>query len=123
MDKSKIVYWDSSFSGGNLVYAAAADHRIRAAIIQAPSVSGETGSEAFKDRIEAAFKDRASIVAGSGPTKVPLMASDQKAAESGVSPAIFPGLNAYEKLVGLHTCGGKWENYITAQTLLHMLEF
>lgn len=123
MDETRIVYWGTSFSGGNVIYAASADRRIKAAIVQAPAVSSETRSVAFKDRMNDIFKDRASIAAGSEPAKVPVIASDRKAAEPGASAAIFPGLHAYDKLIGLHNCGGKWENYITVQTLLHMLEF
>ncbi|PTB34874.1 hypothetical protein M441DRAFT_180496 [Trichoderma asperellum CBS 433.97] len=122
VDASRVVYWGTSFSGGNVIYAAAVDKRIKAAIVQAPAVSGETRAVAFKDRIGAVWEDRARISAGSEPTKVPVIASDRNSASSDRA-VMFPGLHAYDKVVGMHDCGGKWENYVTAQTQLHMLEF
>jgi dienelactone hydrolase len=64
VDPEKMVYWGTSFSGGNVIYAAAVDKRIKAAIVQCPAVSGETRSLAFQDRIPSLFADRARIVAG-----------------------------------------------------------
>lgn len=36
---------------------------------------------------------------------------------------LFPGLHAYESYSRIPDCGGKWENYVTKQTQLHMLRF
>lgn len=70
VDPEQIVYWGTSFSGGNVIYAAV-DKRIKAAVVQCPAVSGETRSLAFKDRIPALFADRAQIVAGEPRGRVP----------------------------------------------------
>lgn len=123
VDKSRVVYWGTSFSGGNVIYAAAVDKRIKAAIVQAPAVSGEARSVAFKDRIGDVFKDRARIAAGFKQTRVPVIASSRNSAAAGTDAVMFPGLHAYDKVIGMQDCGGKWENYVTAQTQLHMLEF
>jgi len=36
VDPTQIVYWGTSFSGGNVIYAASVDKHIRAAIVQMP---------------------------------------------------------------------------------------
>jgi fermentation-respiration switch protein FrsA (DUF1100 family) len=123
VDADKMVYWGSSFSGGNVIYAAAVDKRIKAAIVQCPAVSGETRSLAFKDRIPALFKDRARIANGEQPGRVPCIAPDLESAKTGKSPVLFPDLHAYESFDGVLECGGRWENWVTQQTQLHMLEF
>jgi len=73
-----MVYWGTSFSGGDVIYAAVIDKHIKAAIAQAPSVSGETRSLAFKNRIPGLFDDRAhqsqqaASEAGSPASHIPL---------------------------------------------------
>ena len=123
VDESKIVYWGSSFAGGNVLYAAAVDKRIKAAIVQCPAVSGETRSIAFKDRIPVILADRARIAAGLEGMRVPMIADDLEAAKAGTAKVMFPGVGAYEEMVRSSTYNTRWENYITAQTQLHMLEF
>jgi fermentation-respiration switch protein FrsA (DUF1100 family) len=123
VDESRVVYWGTSFSGGNVIYAAAVDKRIKAAIVQAPAVSGEARSVAFKDRIAAVFEDRARIAAGFEPGRVSVIAADRNSASTGAEAVMFPGAHAYDKVAGMKHSGGKWENYVTAQTQLHMLEF
>ncbi|KAH7026754.1 alpha/beta superfamily hydrolase [Macrophomina phaseolina] len=123
VDKDNIVYWGSSFSGGNVIYAAAIDKRIKAAIIQCPAVSGETRSLAFKHRIPMLLEDRGPIVSGLDPPTVPLIAADRESAEQSTSDAMFPTKDAYDIMTLQQTCGSRWDNYITSQTQLHMLSF
>ncbi|KAH6695699.1 alpha/beta superfamily hydrolase [Plectosphaerella plurivora] len=123
VDKNKIVYWGSSFSGGNVIYAAAVDKRIKAAIVQAPAVSGETRSIAFKDRIPQILEERKHITSGLEPPTVPLIAADQESAHPSKTNAMFPTKDAYDVLVEQFKAGSRWENYITNQTQLHMLSF
>ncbi|KAJ5111645.1 hypothetical protein N7532_002180 [Penicillium argentinense] len=123
VDETRVVYWGTSFSGGNVLYAAAVDKRIKAAIVQCPAVSGETRSLAFKDRIPGILKERARITAGSEAERVPLIAEDLEAAQSGTTTAMFPGVHAYEQVRGSYDCGGRWENSVTIQTQLYMLAF
>ncbi|CEI61472.1 hypothetical protein FVEN_g9436 [Fusarium venenatum] len=123
VDKDKIVYWGSSFSGGNVIYAAAIDKRIKAAIIQCPAVSGETRSLAFKDRIPTLLEDRCRITSGLDPSIVPLIAPDRESSDPATTTAMFPTKDAYDIMSLQKTCGSRWENYITSQTQLHMLSF
>jgi fermentation-respiration switch protein FrsA (DUF1100 family) len=78
---------------------------------------------AFKDRIPDVLKERARITAGLEPERVPLIAENLEAARSGTTPAMFPGVRTHEQLRGSYDCGGRWENFITVQTQLHMLTF
>ncbi|KAJ5126430.1 Alpha/Beta hydrolase protein [Penicillium atrosanguineum] len=123
VDPERIAYWGTSFSGGNTIYAAAIDKRIKAAVVQAPAVSGEARSLAFKDRIPALFQDRAHVVAGGERGRVPCIAHSQEEAKLGSASVLFPDLHAYESFDGVYECGGRWENWVTKQTQLHMLEF
>lgn len=97
--------------------------RIKAAFVQCPAVSGETRSLAFNDRIPGILEERARITAGSEPERVPLIAENLEAAQSGTTTAMFPGVHAYEQVRGSYDCGGRWENSITIQTQLYMLAF
>lgn len=118
-----MVYWRTSFSSGTVIYAAAADKRIKAAIVQCPSVSGEKRSIAFKDRIPALFEDRARITDGGTRGTVPCIAPDLESAKAGTAAVLFPDLHAYQSFGGILECGGRWENWVTEQTQPHMLEF
>jgi len=123
VDPNQIVYWGTSFSGGNVIHAASVDKRIKAAIVQCPAVSGETRSVAFKDRIPGLFNDRARISNGAKPGKVPLIAPDLESAKRGDAPVMFRDLHAYESFQGILESGANWENCATEQTQLHMLLF
>jgi fermentation-respiration switch protein FrsA (DUF1100 family) len=123
VDSDRMIYWGTSFSGGNVIYAAAVDKRIKAAIVQCPAVSGETRSLAFQDRIPTLFADRAQIAQGEPRGRVPCIASDLESAKAGSAPVLFPDLHAYRSFDGIHECGGRWDNWVTQQTQLHMLEF
>ena len=123
VDRHRIVYWGTSFSGGNVLHAAAADKRIKAAVVQCPAVSGETRSLAFKDRIPALFDDRARIVAGGERGRVPQIAVDLPSATRGDAKVMFPDLHAYESMKDIPELGARWDNYVTEQTQLHMLLF
>ncbi|KAG4253093.1 hypothetical protein FPRO03_07053 [Fusarium proliferatum] len=123
VDKDKIVYWGTSFSGGNVIHAAAVDKRIKAAIIQCPAVSGETRSIAFKDRIPTLLEDRRQITSGSEPPTIPLVAADRESADPAKTNAMFPTKDAYDVINLQNDCGSRWGNFITSQTQLHMLLF
>lgn len=92
-------------------------------MVQAPAVSGETRSLAFRDQIPALFDDRARIAAGGEPGKTPCIAGDLEEAKSGSAAVLFPDLHAYDSFEGIDVCGGRWENWVTQQTQLYMLEF
>ncbi len=96
VDAERIVYWGTSFSGGIVIHAAAVDKRIKAAVVQCPSVSGETRSLAFKDRIPALFEDRRRIVEGQERGRVAMIAPDRTSAATGQAPVMFPDIHAYD---------------------------
>lgn len=77
----------------------------------------------LKDRIPALFADWARIAAGEPRGRVPCIAPDLESAKRGSAPALFPDLHAYESSNGINECGGPWQNWVTEQTQLHMLEF
>uniref|UniRef100_A0A0D2YG25 Uncharacterized protein n=1 Tax=Fusarium oxysporum (strain Fo5176) TaxID=660025 RepID=A0A0D2YG25_FUSOF len=107
----------------NVIYAAAIDKRIKAAIIQCPAVSGEVRSLAFKDRIPTLLEDRRHITSGLDPPTVPLIAADRESSDPTTTNAMFPTKDAYDLMSLQKTCGSRWENHITSQTQLHMLSF
>ncbi|UPK96810.1 hypothetical protein LCI18_007745 [Fusarium solani-melongenae] len=102
-----------AFSGGNVIYAAAIDKRIKASIVQAPAVSGETRSLAFRHRIPELLEDRKRIVSDLG---IP-------SADPSKTDAMFPTKDAYNILIEQEKSGSRWENSVTSQTQLHMLSF
>ncbi|KAG5803310.1 hypothetical protein H9Q74_011769 [Fusarium xylarioides] len=107
IDKDKIAYWGSSFSGGNVIYAAAIDKRIKAAIIQCPAVSGEVRSLAFKDRIPTLLEDRCQIASGLDPPTVPLIAADRESSDPATTNAMFPTKDTYDLLSLQKNCGSR----------------
>lgn len=123
VDPKQVVYWGTSFSGGNVIYASAVDKRIKAAIVQCPAVSGETRSRAFADQVPSVLEDRSNIAAGKAARHVPVVASSREAAVAGTEKVMFPGADAYEEIQEIRKTGGQWDNYVTSQTQLHMLEF
>ncbi|KAJ5483705.1 hypothetical protein N7530_002951 [Penicillium desertorum] len=122
VDASRIVYWGTSFSGGNVLHAAAVDKRIKAAIVQCPAVSGETRSLAFRDRIPTLLNNR-TYTAGTQPERIPLIADGMEAAQIGAPDVMFPGVHAYTHVRESYDCGAVWENSITTQTQVNMLLF
>lgn len=99
VDPMKIVYWGSSHSGGNVIYATAIDKRIKAAIIQTPAVSGETQSLAFKHRILELLEDRKRIVSDLERGTIPLITPDREYADPSRTDAMFPTEDAYNILL------------------------
>jgi hypothetical protein len=89
-------YTGSSFSGGNVIYAAAIDKRIKAAIVQAPAVSGETRSLAFRHRILGLLEDRKRFTSDLGHSTVPLVAPDRESADPPKTDAMFPTKDAHD---------------------------
>lgn len=118
-----MVYCGTSFSGGNVIHAAATDKHIKAAIAQALSVSGETRSLEFKDQIHELFNNRARIATSGQRDRVLCITSTAEEAQTGTAPVLFSDLHAYESYSQIPDCGGKWGNYVTEQTQLHMLWF
>lgn len=119
VDPSLIVYWGTSLSGGNVIFAAAIDKRIKAAIVQCSSVSGQVRAEAIQDRINMLLSERASISNDGSEPRVPLIASNREAALNGSEAVLFPDIQAYDFLNGLND-EENWTNNITTQTSVHL---
>ena len=119
IDRSRVVYWGTSFSGGNVVYAAAIDKRIKAAIVQCSSVSGQVRAEVFKDRLLGALDGRALVSNGQPEPQVPLIAGSREAAIKEDEPVMFPDVHAYDELAPMHDLHN-WTNSLTTATQLYM---
>ncbi|KAI4681660.1 hypothetical protein J4E81_009826 [Alternaria sp. BMP 2799] len=79
VDPTKIGIWGSSFSGGNVLWVAAVDRRVKAVVSQAPLVEGYSAfanllrSDDIADW-EADFqKDRIDRAAGKPPMMIPVV--------------------------------------------------
>lgn len=116
---NKLLSRGTSFSGGNVIYAAAIDRRIKAAIIQCSSVSGQVRAEAFKERISSLLDERTITAKGGQEPRIPLIASSREAAVQANEPVMFPDLQAYNDLAAMETLEN-WVNHVTAQTQVHM---
>lgn len=121
VDGTQIVYWGTSFSGQNVILAAATDKRIKAAIVQCSAISGHHSPQALKDFIPGVLNNRAQNVEAPA-ARIPLIAADRESAKTGTALALFNDIYNYDSYIESSTCGGKWENWITEQTLLHIVE-
>lgn len=89
VDQSKIIFWGSSMSGGNVICAAAMEKRVSAVIAQVPFVSGEQASRAFGPMHDMLLAERGAIRKGVAPTLVPVTPETMEEATSGTSKAIL----------------------------------
>ncbi len=109
VDPERIALWGTSFSGGHVATTAARDHRVAAAIAQAPFVDGlrQALSEPIPQALRltaAALRDELGALRGAPPRLVPavgppgsLAAMTQPASEAGyraIVPADAPWTNA-----------------------------
>ncbi|PIA99291.1 hypothetical protein CB0940_03556 [Cercospora beticola] len=121
VDSDQIVYWGSSFSGATTILAAASDKRIKAAIVQCSGIAGHYFPKSFKDLLPGVLNNRAKNTP-SNQSRIPVVAADRESAKTGTAPALFNSLDAYDNYTEIYSTGGKWENWVTEQTLLHMWE-
>ena len=70
VDGNRIAYWGTSFSGGNVIVAAAVDKRIKAAVVQCPFVSGDLAFAALAPMVPMLLAERAGIKQGLEPSSV-----------------------------------------------------
>ncbi|TVY29186.1 Polyketide transferase [Lachnellula hyalina] len=123
VDPELIAIWGSSYSGGNVIQAAAVDRRAKAVIAQVPFVSGNSNAPILMPIMPAILADRAGIAAGKAGEIVSVVASSLDEAESRASTSILPEADAYKFFV--HSAlpnGVKWENKITLQSLFKLLK-
>ena len=119
VDPERIVLWGTSWSGGHVVYVAAADPRIAAVISQTPDADGlQTGLAILRTRgpgyymrlTAAAIRDAVAGLRGRPPELIPLAAPPGEIAAMSV-PEALPGYTAI--------AGPTWRNEIAARALLH----
>jgi fermentation-respiration switch protein FrsA (DUF1100 family) len=121
VDPSKVVYWGTSMSGGNVICAAALDKRIRGIISQTPFVSGEHISvELGSAKQEFVLADRAVSARGGKSMMIPVIPESMDEIESGTSQAILKSPDVFPFLEELHRRGLQEERVVTLQSLLHV---
>lgn len=118
VDPERIVLWGTSWSGGHVIYVAAADPRIAAVISQTPDLDGRrvglaiarSNTLGYCLRLNAAaIRDGIAALRGRDPELIPLAAP----------PGAIAAMNAAEALPGYEAVAGPtWRNEITARALL-----
>jgi fermentation-respiration switch protein FrsA (DUF1100 family) len=122
VDGERIAYWGSSFSGGNVIVAAAVDKRIKAAVVQCPFVSGDLAVAAFAPMVPMLLAERVGIKRGLEPSVIPIYADSLEAAQAGSAHTLLSDADAYRYMEAVSARGGGgWENKLVAQSLLKML--
>ncbi|KAL1595998.1 hypothetical protein SLS60_009689 [Paraconiothyrium brasiliense] len=89
VDPTRIVFWGSSMSGGNVICAAAIEKRVCAVISQAPFVSGEMASQDFAAIMPLMLGERGAMRRGAPAALVPVTPETMEEAMSGTSKAIL----------------------------------
>jgi pimeloyl-ACP methyl ester carboxylesterase len=98
VDPDRVVLWGTSFSGGHVIFAAAEDHRVAAAIAQCPFTDGIASVLAINpitsSKLTAlALKDVAGAARGQDPVRVPLTGAPGEVALM-TAPDAKPGYDA-----------------------------
>lgn len=118
VDASRIALWGTSFSGGHVIAAGAADKRVAAVASQGPMMDGRAAVLNVLRRhglwhtlrlVAAGLRDRLADLAGAEPYCIPLVARPGGLAAMATDDA-WDGYNAI-------TPAG-WRNEMTARTLL-----
>ncbi|TVY82774.1 Polyketide transferase [Lachnellula suecica] len=121
VNASKIVYWGSSLSGGNVICAAAVDKRIAAVISQVPFVSGEQASANNAAMLPLLFHNRANVHAGIPSAVIPVTPETLEEAQSGHSHAVLGSVDAFNFNQATASRGGDWKNEVTVQSMLNLM--
>lgn len=121
VNAGRIAYWGTSLSGGNVIYAAAIDKRVRAVIAQSPFVSGELHTVGLVPMLPAIFGNRAGVRDGKPSAMVPVVAASLKEAASGRSQAILGTVDAFRYMQETENVGGKWKNEVTLQSMFNLM--
>ncbi len=116
VDADRIVVWGSSFSGGHAITLAAEDHRIAAAIAQAPFTDGVATLRAVPPVTALkltghALRDAAGAIAGRRPHLIPATGAPGDVAAM-TSPDAHAGFAA---IVGTPS---RWRNEVAARIML-----
>jgi len=116
VDKAKIGIWGSSFSGGNVLWVAAADRRVKVVLSQVPLVNGwETMHRLVRPDFMAGMsdlfqEDRLARAAGAKPTMIPVVDENPLATSALPSPDSYVFFKEWEKK-------SSWKNEVTLRSV------
>ncbi len=119
VDPERIVLWGTSWSGGHVVYAAAADPRIAAVIAQSPDLDGVRtlwmirrygGARQLIRVTWHGIRDRVRTLFGGSPHLIPVVGP----------PGTLGAMTSEESDPGYHAIAGpSWRNELTARAVLY----
>lgn len=121
VDPERIAAWGTSFSGGHVVTTAARDHRLAAAIAQAPFADGVRQAfalppaQALRLTVEA-LRDELGARRGAAPRMIPAVGPPGALAAM-TSPDAEPGYRA------IVPAGSPWRNEVAARVALRLLAY
>ncbi|KAN0095926.1 alpha/beta superfamily hydrolase [Hyaloscypha variabilis] len=121
VNSSRVAYWGTSLSGGNVICAAAVDRRIRAVVAQSPFVSGEIHTTPLAPMLPGIFANRSTVREGKSSMIVPVVPATLEEAESGRSPAILNTAEAFYFMQAMEKAGGEWKNEVTLQSMFNLM--
>jgi hypothetical protein len=121
LDPERIGLWGTSFSGGLAVYAATYDKRVRAVVVQAPSLwNGADRRSANPARWDDVGKflqaDRSERYKTGQISYIKVVAPDGE-------PCVLPGVEVYDAYMSLKEKAPNWRNAVTIESLEKMREF
>lgn len=119
VDPEKIIYWGSSMSGGNALFAAAVNKSVKAVIAQVPFVTGEVVSAPAALFCELLLQDRVNMASGKEPVMAPVLPETEEEALSGNSHAILKDPSGVRFTEELDKRGYAREKMATLQSLFH----
>jgi dienelactone hydrolase len=105
VDGDRIAYWGTSFSGGNVIVAAAVDKRMKAAVVQCPFVSGDLAVVAVAPMVPMLLAERAGIKQGLEPSVIPIYADSLEAAKAGSAQTVLSDAEAYKYMEAVSARG------------------
>ncbi|KAF5646980.1 uncharacterized protein FTJAE_1811 [Fusarium tjaetaba] len=117
VDPSRIVYWGSSMSGGNVIKAAALNSNIAAVIAQVPFVSGDGLSRASRQPPATLVMERGNAVATGNPTMIPTYPELRDGAVHDNPGAVLAGPSAVKFIEEMVRRGYSWAETVTAQSV------
>ncbi|KAH7080867.1 Alpha/Beta hydrolase protein [Paraphoma chrysanthemicola] len=117
VDPAKIGIWGSSFSGGNVLWVAAVDRRVKAVVAQVPVVDGFSGFANLirPDEVpgwEADFeKDRIGRAAGKPPMMIPVVDANI------LNRSAMTTRDSQQAMGGLENLDPNWKNECTLKSM------
>lgn len=121
INKSKIILWGSSFSGGHVLATAAQDDNICAVLSQCPFTDGLASSLAMNPITSAklsvlAIRDRIGAALGKKPLMVKLAGKDNET-------ALMTAPDAYPGILSLTEDEPNYKNYVAARFALDIIRY